>query len=232
VTRWVLIAIAAAAGCKRVKELEHTTEQKVAHELDHVKEELGPIAPRAPEPPPAPHGPGIAPGRYQVRELHVDVKPRHLIREEPDLVLGLYVDGAHVADCRAAHTAHGACAFDDAIELGAASALGVQLVDRDGSATLTDPSTWGVEMAMPMIPHGDVTGATIVIAPWRSWWARHAWWLVGGALGALAIAGGLFAFRKRLFPPPPVVPPPPTCAHCGKRLAATDARCAHCGATP
>lgn len=236
---WIRVALVAACvaslgACKKVSEWADKRAKREAEQAD-----AAPVVVR-------PTGPGLSPGEYRIVEVRVEATPTtrwgrtwdEPPGELPDLVIRIRIAGQEDGTCTVAENhAIGRCKLDLAFTLDATTRIELEVVDVDtlfddpvGGAVLSDPSSWGVAMALPLQPSGRLRTATLVLARPLTWWELHRGQLVGlGAGIALALAV-LGTFRRSLLPPPPVPPPIPMCTHCGAVLGADPSACTHCGA--
>ncbi|MCE9574416.1 MAG: hypothetical protein K8W52_14810 [Deltaproteobacteria bacterium] len=244
-----VLACVALGGCKRVRERLAARGSATGSAVT----DDGSAAEPPPRPPaPLPSGPGLAPGQYRLAEVQVTALPTKATGlpwdagasyREPDLSVTVTLDGVPVDDCRIAGDAlGGSCELDKVVTIGPDAVLALRVIDRDlsaddpvGDAELGQPSRWGVDMALPMQPSGQVATASIILAPGPSWWDRNGtlFMLIAGLGGGLAIwivirqishRAEVQAIRRaeeaKLR----------ACAHCATRIAIRDARCSHCGA--
>jgi hypothetical protein len=223
---------------------------------------------------PLPTGPGLAPGTYRLTRVEVAALPTTATGHAwdirggaPDLSVEVRIDGAVVDHCRVADDQlAGACQLDALIDLGPSTVLTVTVIDRDlaaddavGTATLADPSRWGLDLALPMAPTDRLDAARIFLAAGPTWWAEHQDELVRLAMFGIALAGVLAWFihgrrQERAEAARAIARDEAAatrrhaaavaeatavlaaslkpCAHCATAIAQTDAVCPNCGARP
>jgi len=152
--------------------------------------------------------------------VHIQVKPKHWIREEPDLVVALNENGQQLDTCRILHESSGDCHLNAV--LADVNDFELVLVDRKGRAHLDTAAK--LNTLIEMKTEGEIKAAEIRIQPGYPWLALR---LIGCAGGIALALGAMRRFRTQIFPPEPE---PPKCSHCGKRIADNALRCDHCGA--
>jgi hypothetical protein len=130
------------------------------------------------------------------------------------------------------------------VAIKADSAILIRATDRDaaaddavGDAILTDPSRWGLSMALPMAPAdpGQIARASVTLGPGPTWWSRHGKLVVlvaifGGGLGAWIVVRQISHRAEARAIRRAEDAKLRKCAHCETRIAISDARCSHCGA--
>jgi len=241
--------IVALCGCKAAREYaekRYDERRTVEKAEERAAEDRAAKQEADRPPPPKPNGPGITAGTYRITNIRVAAfattrkdKPwDDAPGEEPDLAVKIRLDGDTVGTCRPNDNAVNAhCTLDLEVELRESSELSLEVVDRDtlvddpiGTATLTDPSTWGTRMELPMVPASRIRSASIVIATPPTWWDLHRSRMIGLCAGiglAISVVG---LFRRSLMPPPPAPAPLPRCSHCRALLGDSLAKCSECGA--
>lgn len=154
----------------------------------------------------------------------------------PDLEVRIVAGDVHHTCKLPDDRLEGRCTLDLDMRVDAKARIDIEVVDRDtllddpvGDASLTDPSHWGTDMLLPMMPSGRLRGAAVVLEPVATPWTIYRFRLLGLAAGVGAALVAMGGFRRAFFPPPP---PKPTCAHCNALLPHATARCANCGAVP
>ena len=210
--------------------------------------ESEPEASKPPPPPPRPVGPGLAPGRYRVVEVDVEVEARNGRKSwdrsfgsnpAPDLIVKVRADSQVIATCNAGDdTTRGRCRLDAAFELDERTRIELEVVDDDGDgdfdaiggAAMTDPSWWGLGYELPLLPSGKVRAASLVLRAAPSWWALYGARVIAFGLGVAAALGVAGLFRRSLLVADPAAPPKPRCTHCGALIRRNRSRCANCGA--
>jgi hypothetical protein len=231
------------AGCKKLAEVG----EKIGERREPIAEaDVEPEPP--PAPPPVPTGPGLAPGKYTLTELRVEVAASNGKRErwddklgpDPDLVVDLRVDGTTKAICRSPESTVARCRPNIEIAIDGGSAFDLTVVDEDpidddeiGSAALRDPSRWGTAIDLPMAPTGRVRAASVRFAPIPTWWELNRVPMLGLGIGIAAALLVVGLFRRTLLAPdpePPPPPPPPRCTHCDALIVAGELTCRKCGA--
>jgi hypothetical protein len=240
----VVVAVAGAGGCKKLKEASKAVGEHRAPAEDAD-------VPEPPTPVVAPRGKGLAPGRYHLEALRVEARPTNGHKErwdpadepDPELRATLVVDGTEIATCTSKDSVVASCRPDVEVAIARDTEISLAVVDVDaivhdeiGSATLRNISTWDAGVELPMQPAGRLWSATLRFARIPTWWEVHRAQLTGLGIGVAAALLLLALFRKQLLAPdpeppqPPPPPPPPRCGHCNGLVAAGDATCSHCGA--
>lgn len=229
-------------GCKQAgdwAERRQASREAERQRIDSVQaSEPAPVRAR-------PTGPGLAPGTYRITEVRAEALPTNrkgrpwddASGPEPELALVVRADGNELARCRAIENSLiGRCTLAVDVVIDAHTQLEVVvsdvdevLDDRIGSARLTDPSTWGLGIELPLLPGDRLRAATIVLARPPSWWEIYRYQLIGLASGITAALALVAAFRGSLLAPRPAPSPAPRCQHCGIALPAHLVNCSGCG---
>lgn len=224
------------AGCKQASEWAEKRRANREVERQRAKEVHGaePAPVRA-----RPNGPGLPAGTYRLAEVRAEALPTDRKGKpwddgsEPDLQVRVRADGKDLARCRASEDGFvGRCKLDVSVDVDARTQIEVVVFDADdglddyiGSAKLTDPSTWGLGIDLPLLPSHRLRAATIVLARRPAWWETYRYQLIGLASGITLALGLVAAFRSSLLK----LPPAPRCRHCGIEIPAHLVNCAACG---
>ncbi|MEJ7596364.1 MAG: hypothetical protein WKG01_00525 [Kofleriaceae bacterium] len=254
------VVLVTALSCKGSgKRLTAWAEQREAERARDNESDRAEAEALAQRPILRPDGPGLSAGRYRLVEVVVEAEPFKRRAETwdaapadaPELEVEVAVDGKHVATCAPEHDSLTTrCVLEVEISIDERSIISLEVQDDDhllsdpvGGATLGDPGTWGLGIALPMVHKDRVKAASIVLRAVPTWWALYGWRVIGSgagiALGLLALA----VFRRSLFvvharelvvdpPVAPVAPVAPVvpCLACDQPLAPGTTICSKCGA--
>jgi len=232
----LVVCVTAVPACKQAREW---ADRKDGEAREVPTSEAAPSHVR-------PNGPGLPSGEYRIVEVRVEAKSttgRNRPWDEPpgempDLEIRIRVGDQLSERCALPenHTT-GRCRLDLAFQLEAETQIELDIVDVDsilddrvGTATLTQPSSWGTGMDLPLQPSGRLRAATIVLGLPPTWWELHRGRLIGFGAGVALALTVLGRFRRSLMPAPAPPLPIPKCTHCGAVLGAELAMCKHCGA--
>jgi hypothetical protein len=223
VVRTFVVALVVALGaCKAARDLADKAEKKyderraVEKEAERAAEDVAAKEEAERPPAPKPSGPGLASGKYRVREVRVAVMQTTRKGRawddapgiEPDVVVRVRVDGKQVAKCETQESFAAHCKLDVEIELHGGSKLELDVTDRDsivddliGKATLDSPSSWGTGIELPFQPTGRVTTASLTLGAPPTWWSLHSSRVLGLGAGIVFALLVIAAFRSSLMPP-------------------------------
>lgn len=244
----VAVVIGSSGGCKAARDYaEKKYEERRAPEIaaERSAEERAAQEEAERPPTPRPGGSGLDAGKYFLRAVKVDVFATNRRGNAwddppdttPDLGIEVKVDGKRVASCKRPEVTAAECTFEDVeIELGATSSIVVEVVDKDtlvddpiGTAMLEDPSAWGGDIEMSMVPRSRIRSAAVVLGLPPSWWDKYGRYAIGLGVGAIAIFGAMYFLGTRRKSSKTAAKSARTCSACGARLA-NYAKCSDCGA--